>query len=298
MDVGARVERGDETGILRQVSDAPQLDLVVIGDEHLESLRGHERLAELPALVAAHRDVVEVRLVRREPPGARDGLVERRVDAPVGRDLVQQALAIRGTKLLDLAVREQQLDDRMLIAKALERRCVGRVTGLRLLLRREPELVEQHLTQLVRRVHVELDAGLGLDRLIESMALAHQPVVERSQLDDVDPDADSLHSRQHTDERVLDRVVERAHALVLERLLERGSEPRRRNCVERGRRAVVDSDAVEIELELVRLVGAELEPRVPSEQVADRVARLSRVEEVRGDARVELEVQSMSRPIS
>ena len=50
-------------GVLGEVGDAAQLDLVVVGDEQLAARRGDERLAEQPALLAAHRDVVQVRLV-------------------------------------------------------------------------------------------------------------------------------------------------------------------------------------------------------------------------------------------
>ena len=96
-------------------------------------------LAEQAALVAAHRDVVQVGPVGAEPAGAGDGLVERGVDAPVGRDLGEQPLAVGAPQLLDLAVLQQRADELgPLVAQLLERRGVGRGAGLGLLDRRQP----------------------------------------------------------------------------------------------------------------------------------------------------------------
>ena len=87
VDVLLARERGDQPGIGGEVGDAAQLDLVVVGDEHHVAGGRHEHPPEVPAFVTTHRDVVQVRPVEAEPPGAGDGLVERGVDAPVGGDL-------------------------------------------------------------------------------------------------------------------------------------------------------------------------------------------------------------------
>ena len=121
MDVGARCERLDQAGVLGEMGDHAQLDLVVVGHQELAAVGGHERAAEAPALLAAHRDVVQVRRVRREPARARHRLVEGGVDATVGADLAEQALAVGGPQLLDLAVPKQLLDDRVLAEQLLER---------------------------------------------------------------------------------------------------------------------------------------------------------------------------------
>ena len=78
----------------------------------------------LPVL-GAHRDVVQVGPVRGDAPGAGHGLAERGVDAAVGRHLGQQALPVGRAQLLDLAVAQQRLDDRVL------RRAGSRASGRR-----------------------------------------------------------------------------------------------------------------------------------------------------------------------
>ena len=69
---------------------------------------------------------------------------------PSGADLGQQRLAVGRAQLLDLAVAQQVLDDRVLADQLLERGGVGGEPGLRLLLRGEAELVEQDRAQLRR----------------------------------------------------------------------------------------------------------------------------------------------------
>ena len=67
VDVVAGLERRDQTRVLGEVGDAAQFDLVVVGHQQHVAGRGDERLAEDPPGVAAHRDVVQVRLIGAEP---------------------------------------------------------------------------------------------------------------------------------------------------------------------------------------------------------------------------------------
>src|SRR5208283_2156438 len=102
----------------------------------------HEGFAEATADEAAHRDVVQVRLVRGKATGAGDGLVERGVNAPVGGDLGEQALSVGGAQFLDLPVSKEGVHERVGVAQAQQALSVGGVPGLRTLLRNELELVE------------------------------------------------------------------------------------------------------------------------------------------------------------
>src|SRR5205085_1289139 len=81
-------------------------------------------------------------------------LVERCVDASVGLHFVEQAFAVGRTQLLDFAIAQEMVDDRVLSRELLERRRVGGVAGLRLLLRLKAKAIEQDLPQLQRGVHV------------------------------------------------------------------------------------------------------------------------------------------------
>ena len=82
VDVLGLAERVDEELVLREVREHAQLDLRVVRGDEDEALRRDERGADLLAELAADRDVLEVRLDRREAARRRDGLREARVDAP------------------------------------------------------------------------------------------------------------------------------------------------------------------------------------------------------------------------
>ena len=82
-----RRERVDEAGVVGQMGDHPQLDLVVVGDEEATALRRNEGAPEALAFVGPDGNVVEVGPVGAQPAGAGDRLVEGGVDASVVADL-------------------------------------------------------------------------------------------------------------------------------------------------------------------------------------------------------------------
>ena len=128
MDVVAGLEGGDQPGVLGQVCDAPQLDLVVVGHQECESRRRHERPSERPPGLGPYRDVVEVGGVGTEAPGTGDGLVERGPDPIPLPHLGEETLAVGRPQLLDLPVRQEPFDDRMVVPETLEG---GGIGGLR-----------------------------------------------------------------------------------------------------------------------------------------------------------------------
>ena len=151
--------------------------------------------------------------VRRDAAGAGHRLPEGRVDAPVGRHLGQQALAVGRAQLLHLAVGQQRLDDRVVPPQALERLGVGREAGLGLLARGEAELVVEDGPQLRRRVDVELVPGVLLHLGLQGGRRLLQRVGDRLQLGPVHADAGHLHLGQDPDQRRLDVVVQLGHVL-------------------------------------------------------------------------------------
>ena len=66
----------------RQVRHDAQLDLRIVGGQQHVALGRDEGLADAPALGRADRDVLQVRILRRQPAGGGDGLVIAGVHAP------------------------------------------------------------------------------------------------------------------------------------------------------------------------------------------------------------------------
>ena len=137
MDVVACFERTDQARVLREVRDATELDLVVVGYEQLIAIGWNEGLAEGATHFGTHRNVVQVGRIGAQSTGSGNRLVEGRADAVTLPHLVQQPNPIGRAQLLHLSVLEEMLDDRVLAAQFFERCSVGAVAGLGLLLRGE-----------------------------------------------------------------------------------------------------------------------------------------------------------------
>jgi len=127
---------------------------------------------------------------------------------------LRQRVDVGRLQLGQLPVLEDRGDDFVLVPQRLERVCVGRVAGLRALADGKPEVFEEDLGELLRRVQVEFLAGQLLDLGFEGGELAAQLVLHVLQVGHVDRDALRLHVGQHAGERQLDLVEEVVDAEV------------------------------------------------------------------------------------
>ena len=272
------------------MGDHAQLDLVVVGDQELPALGGDEGPPEASPFFTADGDVVKVGVLRTQPAGAGDGLVEAGVDAVVTGDESEQALAVRRPELLDLAVAQKLLDDGVLAAQFLERRGVGGEARLGSLLRLQAELLEQDAAQLLGGIDDERLAGVVLDLLLEPAHLRLETVDEAPQILDVDAHAHLLHARQNTDERPLDVVVQLEQVAGVHCRAKGRRQTGHGHCTSPGVLSGLVLAAVEVELAGGRGVGrAQLEAEVAHGQVLEQVVGLTGVYEVGGDGRVEIE---------
>ena len=136
---------------------------VVGGEQDAVRIAGHERAPDPPPERGADRDVLEVRVRRGQPAGRCDGLVERRVEAAVGRQEHRQRLDIRRPQLRVDAPFEELVDHRVRRSKVLEHRGVGREARLRSPALRQVELEEEDLLELLRAAEIELVADVVVD---------------------------------------------------------------------------------------------------------------------------------------
>jgi hypothetical protein len=125
------------------VGEHSQLDLRVVGGEQARASRRHEAGADLAAGVGADRDVLEVGVDAREPPGRGRGLAEGRVQAPVARvDQLGQGVEVGRLELGQLPPRLDLGHDLVLAADGLENARIGREAGLATALAGEAESLE------------------------------------------------------------------------------------------------------------------------------------------------------------
>ena len=185
-------ERLDERLLVRQVREHAQLDLRVVGRDQHVARRGDERAPDLAAELGADRDVLQVRIGAAQAPGGGDRLVEAGVHAP-GRGMHQlrQRVDVGALQLVQPAPVENQprqlVDERQLLEHLHRRRRRSRLAGL--LERRQLQLLEQDLAELLRRVDVELLAGQLEDARRAARELALDVLRLRGQRRAVDADA-------------------------------------------------------------------------------------------------------------
>ena len=199
--------QGRNVGDMRQQA---QLDLRIVGAEQLVAGLGDEGLADLAALLAAHRNVLQVGIGRGETARGGAGHVIRGVDAAgLGIDLAHQRVGVGAFQLGELAVLEDLHRQRMALRREVfQHRGVGRPGAVLVALAAGQLLfVEQDFAQLLGRADVELAAGDLVDLALEFGQPLLEVGTEPLELQRIDLDAGGFHRQQHRDQRPLDGLV-------------------------------------------------------------------------------------------
>ena len=277
VDVGLPREGVLEVLVARDVGEDAQLDLRVVGRQQDEvRLAGHERAPDLAPELGPDRDVLEVRVGRRQATGRGDRLVEGRVEPPVGGHQGRQRLDVGRAQLRVDAPLEQLVDHRVRRPELLEDRRVGRVAGLRALALRQVQLEEEDLLELLGAAEVELVADVDVDLLLEAGRLRGELPVEDGERLEVEGHADRLHPREHRDQRQLDVAEQPVELDLGQALLERLADGDRRQRLETGARR--RRQLRRRRQDLVEVLG---------DDVGDGLAAQRGVEDVGRDLRVE-----------
>ena len=159
-----------------------------------------------------------------QPAGRGHRLVERRVQPSILAQQLRQRVEVGALELGEFAVGDDLLGDWMRGGECGEHRRVGREAGLRALLRRQAELVEEHLGKLLGRVDQELAAGELVDLGAQGVDAAFRIRREPREHVAVDADTHALHAREHGHERHLDVAQDLKRAVGGQTLLELGRE--------------------------------------------------------------------------
>ena len=169
VDVVIEREGPAEGRVAREVGQDPQLDLRIVGCQEPPALPGHEGLADLLALLGAHRNVLQVGVAGAQPSRGRHALVERGMDpAVLGMDQGRQRIEISALELRELAMLQEQGGQRVPGGQLLEDVLRGALLAAGRLLRRgQLELLEEHLAELGAGVDVERPASQPVDVVLE-----------------------------------------------------------------------------------------------------------------------------------
>ena len=207
-----------------------EFDLAVVQRNQNMPLFGDERLANSAAFFRPHGDVLQVRIVRRQPARVRASDVVARVN-PLGFriDVLLQRIGIGRLEFRHVAPVEH-LRRKFVALRRQILKNVGAcriVPRLELLSAGQLKLVEQDFSELLGAGDVECLARVfmyffreRLDSLLE--LLRHDREVMAVDLDSV-----AFHFREHGNQRAFHRFVDRCHAARMQFGLEISPKPDR-----------------------------------------------------------------------
>ncbi len=166
MDVVAARERVAQRGHFCDMGCQPQFDLRIVCRQDDIAGFGDEGVADLPPDFGADRDILEVRVGRRQPPGLRTGQAVTGMDAArLAVDLLLERVSIGGFELRQLPPVEHLARDLDAFRRQpLHLVDVGRIdAGFALAATLQPHLFEQHVAQLLGAADSEFGAGDSVD---------------------------------------------------------------------------------------------------------------------------------------
>ena len=196
----------DHVLIARHVGQHAQFNLRIIGvHEHPAGARD-EIAPQLAPQLRAHGNVLQIRLRGTDAAGARFGLVEAGMDAAIRADHLEQAVAVCGFELGKRAVIEYLLHGGVVVSQALEDFRICGIARLRLFAVRQAKLHKERITELLRRIDVELIADGCIDLRLQAIDLTLELLAVSADALAVHGKAFQLHVGQHTGKRHLDLV--------------------------------------------------------------------------------------------
>ena len=216
MHVLAFLERAHQRFIAGNMRHDAQFDLRVIRRHDLAARRRDERFANAPPFAGAHRDVLQIRLVRRQAPRHRDGLRIVRMHASRRCiDHARQLVRVRGLELRQPAMFEQHLRQRIIFRELLQHFFIGgRRAARRLLHDRQLQLLEEDLADLLRRTEIEFAAREFVSLRLQVDETLRDLVALRVEPRAIDQHAVALHLAQHARGRHFDVAIHAQQAFL------------------------------------------------------------------------------------
>ena len=178
----------------------------------------------------------------------------------------------------------------MLVRKLFQHVHIGRIPGLGLFLRRQAELVKQHLAQLAGGVDVELAARVLVDLADQHLDTRVQLVAKGAQLIRRDRTARDLHLRKDAQERQLDLVIQLAHAELLDLVRSFGVDrAHRAHMLRAGLHRLLLPAERRDRRRVVQIEHRKFGVAVGERHARQVVARLGRIDQIGRDAGVEFD---------
>ncbi len=213
MNILPLAERFQHGFILRNMRHDAQFNLRIVNRDQPGARRGDKALTHASAKLRPRGDVLQVRILRGNPPGGGARLIERGVNSTGSRvDLQGESVHVSGFQFGQLAKFQDFVNNRVLPAHAfqhsggsgqLARAGLARAVG-----RFQAQALKKHIRELLGGIEIERFAYPRVNRILNALDLFVQLQRKICKQIQVQQDAFLFHIRQHRDKLHLQVAVQ------------------------------------------------------------------------------------------
>ena len=199
-----------------------QFNLAVVSAGDHETRRRDKSLAHFASLGRADRNVLQIRIVARQPAGDRHGLRVMRMNSASQRlRELSKFVGVGAFEFGQRTVLQNLLGQRIVVRQFLQHFFIGAAgTGGGFFHHRQTELVKKYFPQLLGRSHVERPPRQRVNLILKPGHLLGKGVRHARQRIAVNLNARHLHLGQHGHQRAFQRFVNRGHPFLVQHRLE------------------------------------------------------------------------------
>ena len=164
----------DHIGVVRHMRQHPQFNLGIVGVDQDTAFFCHKEPAQLAPISVRTGIFWRLGSVELMRPGAGFGLVKPGMDAAVGTDLFDQAVAVGGFQFGEGTVLQNFLDNRVIVPQAFQHLCIGGIPRFGFLPCAQAQFVKQGFAKLLGGIQVKGIPHVFIDPILKAFYLVSQ----------------------------------------------------------------------------------------------------------------------------
>ena len=157
VNVFALRERVNQTCVVGQMRHNAQLNLGIVGGNNFIAITGNKGLPNSAPFLVTNRNILQIRITGRKPPGCRHGLMVRGVHAPgLWVHHLRQFVGVSGFQFAQATMLHQHFWQFVAVRQFFQHFFIGGWRAFRgFLQHRQAEFIKQNFLQLFRGCQIE-----------------------------------------------------------------------------------------------------------------------------------------------
>ena len=206
----------DQFLITGHAGENAQFNLGIIRIREAVSFSRHKSLPDEPTHLSPHRNILQIRIARADPPCCRNGLMKHSMNPAVRSYVIGEAVRIGGLQLGHRAIFQNVTNRRAVRCKPVQYICSSGPSSLCFLAAGQFHLFKQHLSQLFGRADIELSPCFLINPLFQFGRLFSELSAVILQRLRKNADAYALHIIEDIRKRELHSIIEIPHIFLSE----------------------------------------------------------------------------------